>query len=141
MIKIPTKYKNNFLNSLCKLMTGASIDKKSMSEFEIERTNLDFGGDYILFINNVKYNINAFTDKATARYVYDNIDIMDYFYDDTEKFDTLVGDISKYITKKYNVQISDFRYICMKHSYIQYIANIKTSPQKQDIIKQIERNM
>ena len=141
MIKIPTKYKNNLLNSLCMLMTSDTIDKKNISEPEIERTDLDFGNNYILFINNVKYNINAFTDKATAKYVYDNIDAIDYFYDDIEKFDTLTGNISKYITKKYNVQISDFKYICMKHSYIQYIANIKSTPQKQDIIKQAERNM
>lgn len=141
MLKIPTKYKNNLLNSLCMLMTSDTIDKKNISEPEIERADLNFGNNYILFINNVKYNINTFTDRTTAKYVYDNIDMIDYFYDDIEKFDTLVGDISKYIIKKYNVQISDFKYICMKHSYIQYIANIKSTPQKQDIIKQIERNM
>lgn len=92
---------------------------------------------YYIVINNTLYDIDAFTTIENAKTIIDCINKgykVEYIYDTTDGFDTVVGDIDEFVNNIRDDIVAEYEYdkavnyFCGKFDYTmitEYIKNLK----------------
>lgn len=140
MLNISKEYTDNLTNSLFNIISRKSnVDTSTMNELELELFGVRFGLTFIVFIKGRKYHIYAFTSVEEAKYVYDNIDKIEYLYCSEYNWDSIVGNIYDFVLTRYKFVCYSFEHLCAVHEYKTFIGRTEVLPTLDMITKQIER--
>ena len=141
MINNISNYKED-ITTMCNyiIKRNYDIDFTNMSAVEIDRIGLEPNDNYIIFIGDRKINLTAFTSISDCKYILENIDNITYLHSMMDSFDTIVGDVSSFITTTFKCGKFDTRYRNVLRQYNKFIKAVETSFTKNDIINYIDKN-
>lgn len=134
----------NLIEELCKCLTY--IQKRNTDYIPGTLTNekvnclddeyLNAGcHNYIIYLNGKRFYISCFITLKDTKTILDNIDKIDYIYDETDENDTLVGSIQNFVLKGFNVKQDSFDCWKYMHLYWRFVTKSTSTFTKDKLLE------